>query len=83
MLTVLTGPAPLKLLALLTIKAVYRWHICPYTLLAVQLEHRYDNGYIAFWVLKQNVEWSGVGDVHKTVMTIRTPAVLKRQKLQK
>ena len=51
--------------------------------IAVRLEHRYDNGYIAFWVLKQNVEWSGVGDIHKTVMTIRTPAVLKRQKLQK
>ena len=38
---------------------------------------------IAFWVLKQNVEWSGVGDVHETVMTIRIPAVLKRQQLQK
>ena len=45
--------------------------------IAVRLEHRYDNGYIAFWALKQNVEWTGVGDIPKTV------TVLKRQKLQR
>ena len=37
--------------------------------IAVRLEHRYDNGYIAFWALKQNVEWTGVGDTLQTVMT--------------
>ena len=26
--------------------------------IAARLERRYDNGYIAFWALKQNVEWT-------------------------
>ena len=45
--------------------------------IAVRLEHRYDNGYIAFWALKQNVEWTGVSDIPQTI------TVIKRQKLQR